>query len=197
MEEFRPGEWSWKTEPIYKSDQYQHLAEVMDALKKRPELKTIFGEEYLIKPDIIIRKVPVQSAKLGGRPEESVAVYSPFLHDAKLGRGMPTLHASISCKLTLRSDRAQNVRTEALNLIRNRKGRSPIFVAVVAEPLAGRIASLALGTGDLDCVYHVGLYELEKAVKAVGNEDQRELLGDLVNGRRLRDLSDLILDLAI
>jgi len=193
---FRPGDWSWQTEPIYQSDQYQHLAEVMAALKDRPELKTVFGEEYLIKPDILVRKVPISPSELGGRSGD-VALYSPFVLDALLAHGKPTLHASISCKLTLRSDRAQNVRTEALNLIRNRKGRTPIFVTVVAEPTPHRIASLALGTGDLDCVYHTGLYELNHAVKEVGSEEQVEMLGDMVNGRRLRDLSDLVLDLAI
>ena len=45
--------------------------------------------------------------------------------------------------------RSQNTRTEDLNLIRNRKGRLPHVVAVTAEPLPMRIASLALGTGDL------------------------------------------------
>lgn len=35
---------------------------------------------------------------------------------------VPYDHASISAKFTMRSDRAQNSRTEALNLIRNRKG---------------------------------------------------------------------------
>src|ERR1700694_1432264 len=193
---FRPGDWSWQAEPIYQSDQYQHLAEVMAALKDRPELKTVFCEGYLIKPDIVVRKVPVTPSALGGRSGD-VALYSPFVQDAQLAHGKPTLHASISCKLTLRSDRAQNVRTEALNLIRNRKGRTPIFVAVVAEPTPHRMASLALGTGDLDCVYHAGLYELQRAVKEVGSEEQGELLGDMVNGRRLRDLSDLVLDLAI
>ena len=39
--------------------------------------------------------------------------------------GLPILHASISAKWTMRSDRAQNSRTEALNLIRNRKGHLP------------------------------------------------------------------------
>ncbi|MBO9364254.1 MAG: restriction endonuclease, partial [Roseiflexus sp.] len=63
------------------------------------------------------------------------------------------LHASISRKWTIRSDRSQNIRTEAMNLIRNRKGHTPHIVAVTAEPLPTRIASLALGTGDLDCVY--------------------------------------------
>ena len=35
----------------------------------------------------------------------------------------------------MRSDRAQYSRTEALNLIRNRKGRLPHIVVVTGEPL--------------------------------------------------------------
>ena len=45
----------------------------------------------------------------------------------------PILHASVSCKWTLRSDRSQNSRTEALNLIRNRKGHLPHIVVVTAD----------------------------------------------------------------
>ena len=82
----------------------------------------------------------------------------------------PILHASISCKLTLRSDRSQNARTEGLNLIRNRKGHTPHIVVVTAEPMPTRITSLALGTGDIDCVYHFGLNELMKAAKDSKNE---------------------------
>jgi len=105
--------------------------------------------------------------------------------------------ASISCKWTMRSDRAQNIRTEALNLIRNRKGNTPHIMAVTAEPLPTRLASLTLGTGDLDCVYHFALPELQEAVKLVGGEDQQEMLSGMIEGRRLRDISDLPLDLAI
>ena len=42
----------------------------------------------------------------------------------------PILHAIISCKWTLRSDRAQNARSEALNLVKNRKGRLPHIMVV-------------------------------------------------------------------
>lgn len=107
------------------------------------------------------------------------------------------MHASISCKWTLRSDRSQNARTEALNLIRNRKGHLPHVVAVTAEPLPTPIASLALGTGDLDCVYHFALNELEDVLEQIDNEDQIDMLSTLVEGRRLRDISDLPFDLAI
>jgi hypothetical protein len=106
------------------------------------------------------------------------------------------LHASISCKWTIRSDRAQNIRTEALNLIRNRKGHIPHLAVVTAEPLPTRLASLALGTGDLDCVYHFALAELQEAVEEIGNKDQLDMLLGMINGRRLRDVSDLPFDLA-
>mgnify|MGYP001060043155 CR=1 FL=1 len=60
-----------------------------------------------------------------------------------------------------------------------------------------RIASLALRTGDLDCVYHFALPELIRAIRQVDNEDQMDMLHTLVEGRRLRDVSDLPFDLAI
>lgn len=97
----------------------------------------------------------------------------------------------------MRSDRAQNSRTEALGLIRNRKGKLPHIVVVTGEPLPARIASLALGTGDIDCVYHFALYELVKAVKQIEAEDALEMLDILIKGKRLKDISDLPLDLAV
>ena len=48
---------------------------------------------------------------------------------------------------------------------RNRKGNLPHIVVVTGEPMPARIASLALGTGDIDCVYHFALYELVDAEK--------------------------------
>ncbi len=107
------------------------------------------------------------------------------------------MHASISCKWTLRSDRAQNARSEALNLIRNRKGRLPHAVVVTAEPSPSRIASIALGTGDIDCTYHFALSELKLAVEELDFPDAKEMLDILIEGKRLRDISDLPLDLAV
>ncbi|EEI28270.1 NgoMIV restriction enzyme [Corynebacterium glucuronolyticum ATCC 51867] len=97
----------------------------------------------------------------------------------------------------MRSDRAQNTRSEALNLIRNRKGRTPHIVAVTAEPSISRIASIALGTGDIDTTYHFALPELITAVKETCNDEALLMLDTLVTGDRLRDISDLPIDLAI
>jgi len=51
-------------------------------------------------------------------------------------------------------------------------------------------------TGDLDCVYHLALPELQKSIAEIANEDQMDMLGMLTEGRRLRDISDLPFDLA-
>jgi hypothetical protein len=159
------------------------------------------GSDYIVSPDIVIGREPLtekdlnKSLKLVNK-KDSVAKLTPLLQQ-NINSPKPILHASISCKWTLRSDRAQNSRTEALNLIRNRKGNLPHIVAVTAEPTATRIASLALGTGDIDCVYHFVLNELRTAVSALRDESQMDMLDILIDGRRLRDISDLPFDLAV
>lgn len=162
------------------------------------DIANVIGSEYIITPDIVIARTPLDDNEInreGNFIEGTTLASLTPLRAVNTGRFM--LHASISCKWTLRSDRSQNARSEALNLIRQRKGRSPHIVVVVAEPLPTRIASLALGTGDIDCVYHFALHELQRAVQELGNEDQLDLLQTLIEGRRLRDISDLPFDLAI
>jgi hypothetical protein len=197
LNHLRPGEWIYSAEAISRFDQYEHLAEVERMVRENRELASIFGIDYIIKPDIIIARVPVSDEEINKEGtlldlNHNVVRYSPLR--SKEG-SKPILYASISCKWTIRSDRSQNIRTEAMNLIRNRKGHTPHIVAITAEPLPTRIASLALGTGDLDCVYHMALHELEIAVE--NNQDQREMLRTLIDGKRLRDISDLPFDLAV
>ena len=124
--------------------------------------------------------------------DDEMALHTPL---RRANAQVDILHASVSCKWTIRSDRSQNGRTEGLNLIRNRKGKTPYTVVVVGEPIPGRIASLAYGTGDIDCVYHFALPELTEA--AADSDSNSDLLQTLVAGRRLRDISDLPFDLAI
>jgi len=69
-------------------------------------------------------------------------------------------------------------------------------VVVTAEPTPNRLASIALGTGDIDCVYHFALYELQATIKSLGLSDAADLLAVMIEGKRLKDISDLPLDLA-
>ena len=70
-------------------------------------------------------------------------------------------------------------------------------MSVTAEPLPGRIALLALGAGDMNCVYHFALDELVRAVQDAGSEESAEMLDMLMRGKCLKDISDLPLDLAV
>ncbi len=203
IEHLRPGEWHFSTiqTAISSFDQYEHLAHVAAAIKQDKELSSALGGNYIVTPDIIVSRASVSDDEINRlgqvvAKEDPVAALTPLRRVNRATIHL-ILHASISCKWTIRSDRAQNTRTEALNLIRNRKGNLPHIVAVTAEPLPTRIAALALGTGDLDCVYHFALSELLTATQMVKNEDQLDMLTMLIDGRRLRDISDLPFDLAI
>jgi hypothetical protein len=54
-----------------------------------------------------------------------------------------------------------------------------------------------LGTGDIDCTYHGALYELMEAAQESIYSDSLDMLRLLVEGRRLRDITDIPFDLAI
>ena len=166
-------------------------------MKADAQLAAVLGNGYMVAPDVIIYRDLCTDDELNV-PEEIVDDASAKAAALrKSNGGKPILHASVSAKWTMRSDRAQNSRTEALNLIRNRKGSLPHIVVVTGEPAPSRLASLAMGTGDIDCVYHFALYELMEAVREAGADDAGILLKTLTDGKRLKDISDLPLDLCI
>lgn len=205
LQHLRPGDWEvlnlGNQSAIKTSDfaQYEHLAYLEEIMSQNKQLSTVLGNDYMISPDIVVYRNLYEDREINGY---SLVVTDSVCKMADLRKkngGKPILHASISAKWTMRSDRAQNSRTEALNLIRNRKGHLPHIVVITGEPLPSRLASLALGTGDLDCVYHFALYELLDAVRDYGKqgrEDIIETLENLINGKRLKDISDLPLDLS-
>ena len=205
LQNLRPGNWSvarlGNKSKIKTADfaQYEHLFYLAEAVRNNPKLQAALGNDYLVSPDIIVTR--------GLCDDDEINKLENFVDDTlcrkadlrKKNGGKDILHASISAKWTMRSDRAQNSRTEALNLMRDRKGRVPHIMVVTAEPSPSRIASLALGTGDIDCVYHFALYELLDAVGKCCSKSKDEamiLLTNMIDGKRLKDISDLPLDLA-
>lgn len=203
LQNLRPGNWvveklgnrsAVKTSSFV---QYEHLSYLGKVIKTDAKLATALGNDYIVAPDIVIYRMP--------ESDELINATTPIVNDTCCLQSvirekyshLPILHASISAKWTMRSDRAQNSRTEALGLIRNRKGHLPHIVVITGEPLPSRLASLALGTGDIDCLYHFALYELIEVVKVIGAEDSLEMLNILIDGKRLKDISDLPLDLSV
>ena len=203
LQHLRPGAWhivklgnrnAMKTSNFA---QYEHLEYLNRLTAYDKKLAASMGNDYMVAPDVVVYRETVSDEEINS---ETIFVDDSVCKKADLrasNGGLPILHASISAKWTMRSDRAQNSRTEALNLIRNRKGNLPHIVVVTGEPMPARIASLALGTGDIDCVYHFALYELVEAVKELGAEDAAEMMNVLIEGKRLKDISDLPMDLAI
>lgn len=158
---------------ITQFDQYAHLSQVHELVRANPELRVTVGMDYLIRPDVTVALGHVTTAS-----------------------GLPPLHAAISCKWTIRSDRVQNIRHECLQMIRHRRGRQPHLVTVTAEPLPSRLASIARGTGEVDAVYHVAYDAVDASVTANANPEQREAWREVVGQRRLLSYELLVDTLA-
>ena len=203
LSHLRPGKWSVdqitsrSEQAVAAYEQYSHLGDLATFCFQHRELAAALGNDYAISPDVVVTRAPEE--------DKVINHHGHFLSPGLAGRAplraavnsSPILHACISCKFTLRSDRSQNARSEALNLIRNRKGRTPHIVIVTAECLPSRLASLALGTGDIDCLYHIALPELIEAVDRLDFPDAKDMLETMILGRRIRDITDLPLDLAV
>jgi hypothetical protein len=199
----RPGQWIVKRIQardqlaLAEFEQYNHLICLKQAADANSMLAASLGNDYVVAPDIIILRNPESEAVINGAFNLVDSTIAKKTALRMINNNLPLLHASISCKWTMRSDRSQNARSEALNLIRNRKGHLPHVVVVTGEPLPSRLASLALGTGDIDCVYHFALPELRQAIVFSGNDDHLDTLDMMVEGKRLKDIADLPFDLAV
>lgn len=133
-------------------------------------LRTVVGSDYLIKPDV------------------TVALEN-------FGQ-LPFLHAAVSCKSTIRSDRVRDIRHESVRFTRLRRGRQPHIVSVTAEPLPTRLAAIARGPGELDAVYHATRDPLVRASDLAGTLEQQDALAEMIDQLRLFDLSDVPVVLA-
>ena len=149
--------------------QYRHLVKV-DELASTPELRVTLGRDYLIRPDVCV----------GLRTASGLF-----------------LQAAVSCKWTIRSDRVQNIRHENNQMIRHRRARLPHLVAVTAEPLPTRLASIARGTGEVDAVYHIAFEELAEAVMSAGNAEQRSAWEECVGQERLLPFDRIVDTIAL
>ena len=202
LDHLRPGKWEitkgvGKYSAISQFDQYEHLASLEAAKEELPGLAAFLGGDYYIKPDVVVVRFPETDENINADDtlvDEKQALYTSL---RSFNSESPILHACVSCKWTLRSDRAQNSKSEARVLVAERTGRLPHIVVVTGEPTPSRIASVAKGTGEIDCVYHFALPELLETVKELEFTDAEALLNILIDGKRLRDIADLPFDLII
>ena len=171
----------WKVQrnvSVNSFQQYEHLEKIRDLLdrKENKELKIEIGKDYQVKTDVM------------------VSVPDP--NDARKSR---ILHAAVSSKLTIRSDRVQNIRHEFSTLIRTRNGRLPHLVVVTAEPMPSRLKSIAQGTGEADCIYHLLFDEMNQAINDLDKpsatksiQDQIDDWKELVGRGRIRPIREML-----
>lgn len=173
-------------------EQYRHLRHLDDLVHGSPFLSSQIGRDYLIDADITV------SLDAAALPELPPCVTEGLLRrwNPKLPPVLETksrlLHALISLKWSIRSDRVQNIRHEAVILTRTRRGRQPHIAVVTLEPLPSRLASIARGTGEIDAVYHLLYEELWDATMTIGSSEQRSVLFELVENGRLRPWNWLV-----
>lgn len=162
--------------------QYAHLAELQVLFEELPTLRSTLGQDYEVATDVMVSL--------------------PYPGDVQRPR---LLHAAVSSKLTIRSDRVQNIRYEFGTLVRNRKGRLPHLVVVTAEPLPSRLVSIARGTGEIDTVYHLLYDEMDvvadmDAPEGVSDrswDEQRKAWREVVSQGRIKPYAELVSTLAL
>lgn len=206
-------------------EQYRHLKDFDDVLTYIPDsakglrdrLDAAFSS-YAVRPDVLVVSDKLDRDKFNikwrtSNPEEVLPLLSPevatntnFFMSVGKGENRQNIHAIVSAKWTIRSDRAQNARAEGAFASQQRRGKAPHFVVVTAEPKPSRIRSLALGS-EIDCVYHAFLPELKQALEDISKNGGLKQKGNdktemdwfeiLMGMNRLRDISDLPFDLLL
>ncbi len=178
---------------IFRFEQYCYFAKLSKLAERDPEISYLLSCNNAITPDILVIQESEHNNFTHDLPIDTTVDWGT----RKLNTKLLTLQASISCKWSFRRDAMRNARSEGLNLVGKWKERAPLHIAVVTgEPLPSSLATLALGTGDIDCVYHIALPELIKSIKRLALEDSMYLIRSMMNSRRLKDIADLPLDLA-
>lgn len=135
-------------------------------------------------------------------PEESLLRIDVTVAErGSSGPSSPFLHAALSSKWSLRTDRAQDCVSQGSKLVAQRRGRMPHYAVVTMEPRPAMLRLIAYGSGSVDCVYHLALPQLLAAADVVASVERRSRRGSwsprvtllrMVEQRRVRDYDELI-----
>lgn len=109
----------------------------------------------------------------------------------------PHMYVGISAKWSLRTDRAQDCISQGARLATQRRGTMPHFAVLTMEPRPAMLRILADGSGAIDCVYHLDLPALTRAIDAVASRKQgvwspKRTFDRLLQQGRIRDYDELV-----
>lgn len=107
------------------------------------------------------------------------------------------MYVGISAKWSLRTDRAQDCISQGSRLATQRRGAMPHFAVLTMEPRPAMLRILADGSGAIDCVYHLDLPALTRAIEAVasrkrGTWSPKRTFDRLIQQGRIRDYDELV-----
>ena len=115
LQHLRPGKWVimnlGNQNAVKTSDfaQYEHLAYLSKLMETNKELTTMLGNDYMVAPDIVVYRELYEDEEINADRIYINDDISKMADIRKKNGGKPILHASISAKWTMRSDRAQIV----------------------------------------------------------------------------------------
>lgn len=200
-------------------EQYKHLG-VWPKFRNgyepaKPKLDQLIGLAALLPPSREAKKLQSALQRAGAQieiqdeiaallkanmPEESflkvdITVGSPPAQDPQL------MHIGLSSKWSLRTDRAQDCISQGSKLASQRRGVMPHFAVITIEPRPAMLKILADGSGAIDCVYHLDLPALTRAISAERAKESPMwspglTFDRLVQQRRLRDYDELTQEVA-
>lgn len=163
----------WRVETgssITEFARYDHLNGVRQAAAKDNQPAAVLYDDYSLAP----------GAFVGCRLKTH----------QQAGSGSAVLSGVVACKWMIPRDFGQRV----IDLLRCPEVPRDRVAVVTAEPLPGRITSIAIGT-ERPCVYHIALKELQDVLARMRWYESREMLDIMVDQGRLRDMLELPLDL--
>ena len=112
LQHLRPGAWAvlnlgnQNAVKTWDFAQYEHLTYLSALMNQNKQLSTMLGNDYMVAPDVVVYR--------GLCDDEEINSGAAFVDDSvcqmadlrKRNGGKPILHASVSAKWTMRSDRA-------------------------------------------------------------------------------------------
>jgi hypothetical protein len=130
-------------------------------------------------------------------PEESFLKIDITIGGSATGEAEPALYLGLSSKWTLRTDRAQDCVSQGSKLAALRRGAMPHYAVITMESRPSMLRILADGSGSIDCVYHLNLPALARAIDTFRDGSRAERLqasmfDRMLQQRRLRDYDDLV-----
>lgn len=141
LQHLRPGDWTIRkvggrgpAAGVAHYEQYAHLVELTLAVEANPSLRTVLGNGYAIAPDVIVSRAPVTDDEINKSEwlvDDGVATRAALRASVQ---PQQILHAVISCKWTLRSDRRRTPAARRSTLSATAKAGSRTSLSSQAGP---------------------------------------------------------------